>query len=257
MEVDALVTDNSEVELTIKAVKDGLYDIDIYFPTIDFTISKPLEVNKVQTTATEAYLRMEIAKANHALQSLADDDCNIDRLVDALNEVDIELSNGSQKQQVLEHLRNVLRDIEDLDASSEWERTEKELRRMFDELEKDQNKYGNSQTEQIVNQLRSSVDQAIRAKDVKLAKDVLEQVRDLDYKLALIEYLIAWIANWNRKFDSLSWKDRNRARQLLNQGLSIINDSPTTENLLPIVQQIINLLPSTQLPQGAGGLLQG
>ena len=252
-----MIAENSEVELTIKAVKDGLYDIDIYFPSVDFTISKPLEVNKVQKTATEAYLRMEIAKANHTLQSLADDDCNVDKLSNALKEVETELSNGSQKQQVLEHLRNVLRDIEELDSSSEWERIEKELRRMFDELEKDQQKYGDSNTAQMVNQLRSSVDQAIRAKDVKLAKDVLQQVRDLDYKLALIEYLVVWIINWSRDFDSLNWKDRNRARQLINQGMSMINSNPTAERLLPLVQQIINLLPQTQLPQGAGGLLQG
>ena len=257
LEVDSLIAENSEVELTIKAVKDGLYDIDIYFPSVDFTISKPLEVNKVQKTATEAYLRMEIAKANHTLQSLADDDCNVDKLSNALKEVETELSNGSQKQQVLEHLRNVLRDIEELDSSSEWERIEKELRRMYDELEKDQQKYGDSNTAQMVNQLRSSVDQAIRAKDVKLAKDVLQQVRDLDYKLALIEYLVVWIINWSRDFDSLNWKDRNRARQLINQGMSMINSNPTAERLLPLVQQIINLLPQTQLPQGAGGLLQG
>ena len=257
LEVDSLIAENSEVELTIKAVKDGLYDIDIYFPSVDFTISKPLEVNKVQKTATDVYLRMEIAKANHTLQSLADDDCNVDKLSNALKEVEIELSNGSQKQQVLEHLRNVLRDIEELDSNSEWERIEKELRSMFDELEKDQQKYGDSNTAQMVNQLRSSVDQAIRAKDVKLAKDVLQQVRDLDYKLALIEYLAVWIINWNRDFDSQNWKDRNRARQLVNQGMSIINNSPTAEKLLPIVQQIINLLPAAQLPQGADGLLQG
>lgn len=128
---------------------------------------------------------------------------------------------------------------------------------MFDELEKDQQKYGDSNTAQMVNQLRSSVDQAIRAKDVKLAKDVLQQVRDLDYKLALIEYLAVWIINWNRDFDSQNWKDRNRARQLVNQGMSIINNSPTAEKLLPIVQQMINLLPAAPLPQGADGLLQG
>ena len=78
---------------------------------------------------------------------------------------------------------------------------------MFDELEKDQQKYGDSNTAQMVNQLRSSVDQAIRAKDVRLAKDVLQQVRDLDYKLALIEYLVVWIINWSRDFYYLNWKD--------------------------------------------------
>ena len=77
-------------------------------------------------------------------------------------------------------------------------------------------------------------------KDVKLAKDVLQQVRDLDYKLALIEYLVVWIINWSRDFDSLNWKDRNRARQLINQGMSMINSNPTAERLLPLVQQIIN-----------------
>ena len=256
LEIDSLIAVGSELDLTIKAVKDGLYDIDIYFPATDFTISKPLEANKIQKTATDSYLRMEISKAKHTLQSLSENECNTEKLFEELKDVETELLNGAQKQQVLEHLRNVLRDIEDFDINTEWERTERELRKMFDELEKDQEKYGDSNTSQIVNQLRSSVDQAIRSKDVKLAKDVLDQVRSLDFRLALIEYLVSWFVNWSRNFDTLDWYDRNRARQLVNQGVSIINNSPTTEQLLPIVQQIFNLLPQSQLPEGAGGVVE-
>ena len=181
--------------------------------------------------------------------------CDTDKLEKQLNDVRKELENGSQTQQVLENLRKVLRSIEDLESNSEWERLERTLRRQFGELEKDQKKYGNVESGKAVEQLKNVVDQAIHTKNVKIGKEVLEQIRAMDFKLALIEYFIVWICNWNQNFSMTSWKDINRARQLVNQGMNIINDSPTTVKLKPIVGQLISLLPDSELPEGASALL--
>ena len=122
--------------------------------------------------------------------------------------------------------------------------------------EEDQKKYGNFQTGQILDQLRGIVDEAIAKRDVKMAKDALDQVQALDYQLALVEYFVAWIMGWNKRFDTLAWKDRNRARQLINSAIGIINDSPTEAKLRPYVEQLIDLLPSSEVPVDAKNRLK-
>ena len=100
------------------------------------------------------------------------------------------------------------------------------------------------------------MDEAIAKKDVKLVKDALDQVNKLDYQLALVEYYVAWIMSWNRRFDTLAWKDKVRARQLINNAIGIINDSPTVEKLDPYIDQLFSLLPTSALPPEAKNRLK-
>jgi molecular chaperone DnaK len=41
--------------------------------------------------------------------------------------------------------------------------------------------------------------------------------------------LMGLIKELNRDFDSLKWKDTGRARTLVNDGITIINESPSLE----------------------------
>jgi len=66
---------------------------------------------------------------------------------------------------------------------------------------------------------------------------------------------MAWIVDWSKRFDEINWKDKTRARQLVNQGMAKIISSPSADALQPIVSELINLLPPYAVPAGAGGLL--
>ena len=61
--------------------------------------------------------------------------------------------------------------------------------------------------------------------------------------------------NYNKTFYSQPWKDTGRARQLINNGLEIINNNPSTEALLPIARSILELLPDEESAK-SGGLLR-
>ena len=173
-----------------------------------------------------------------------------------LQEVKTEDSNNTETKMVLQHQKEVMREIEKRDSESEFERIEKELKRVFKMTEEDQKKYGSFQTGQVLDQLRGIVDEAIAKRDVKMAKDALDQVQALDYKLALVEYFVAWIGSWNKRFDTIAWKDRTRARQLINSAIGIINDSPTADKLEPYIDQLVALLPPTDVPKDAQGRLK-
>ena len=103
-------------------------------------------------------------------------------------------------------------------------------------------------------QLKANANQVIASKDETSAKAVIDQLHALDYKLALIEYFIAWIVDWDRNFDSYAWRNTSRARHLVNSGMNLISNSASAAQLQPIVREIISLLPEDERPDGGKDL---
>jgi molecular chaperone DnaK len=59
--------------------------------------------------------------------------------------------------------------------------------------------------------------------------------------------------NWKK----YRWRDPNKARTLLNQGLQKIGESPDVDELHPIVISLIDLLPVEDRPSGDDSVLVG
>ena len=251
-DIDTLITEGSIVDLTIKANSSEMMVVEAYFPSVDITVSKEVNTTKKEVLEKAANVINEnFIEADRVLNKLQKDGVDVSELRVKLEEIRVEHSNNTETKMVLQHQKEVMREIEKLDSGSEFDRVEKELKHVFKMTEEDQKKYGTFQTGQILDQLRPMVDEAIAKNDLKMAKELLDQVRALDYKLALVEYFVAWILGWNKRFESIQWKDKVRARQLINTAISIINDSPTAEKLEPYVDQLFDLLPPSDVPENA------
>ena len=246
-EVEPLIPANSPVDITLKVNSSEQMTMDIYFPSVDFTISKQLDTSKKQSVEDAArQIPKMIRDAKNDISRLEDDGIDVEELKSNLSTVENENQNSQEKKAVLQHLKEVLRKIEDKDSNTEWQRLEKELREEFDRLEKADEERGNEKTHAAVEQMRSQTDSVIRSKNVKMGQDVLQQIKSLFISLNLIEILIAIILHWHEDFDSIKWQNSARARQLLNQAISVIQDNPTSDKLLPIAKQIIDLLPEDE-----------
>lgn len=256
-DVNLLIPEGANVDLTIKADSSEMMTIEVYIPSLDLTISKELKTDKKQSLVdAKNTIASNFAEAERNIAKLEKAGIDTTDLRSKLEDVKTENNNNTETKMVLQHQKKVMREIEQRDSESEFDRLEKELKRVFKMTEEDQKKYGSFQTGQILDQLRGMVDEAIAKRDVKMAKDALDQVQALDYKLALVEYFVAWIMGWNKRFDTLAWKDRTRARQLINSAIGIINDSPTADKLEPYIEQLVSLLPPTEVPQDAQGRLK-
>ena len=64
---------------------------------------------------------------------------------------------------------------------------------------------------------------------------------------------MAFTEHFYNNFDSIDWKNRTRARQLVNQAAEIAETNPSVEKLKPIMRQIIEQMSNPD----AGGLPQG
>lgn len=254
-EVESLIPENSPVDITLKVDSSEQMTMDIYFPSVDFTVSKSLDTSKKQSVdEAEKLIPQMIGDAQRDIDRLAESGINTESLQAELNMVIEENKNSQEKKAVLQHLKEVLRKIEDEDAGTEWERLEKEIREEFERLEKADRELGNDKNHQLVSQLRNQTDQVIRSKNVLMGRDVLEQITHVFFQLTMIYQCMGLIRECNNNFYRFRWKDAGRAHQLVNQGMAAMSNQPTVEQLQPIAAQLIELMPREDA-ENAGGFL--
>ena len=254
-EVESLVPENSPVDITLKVDSSEQMTMDIYFPSGDFTVSKLLDTSKKQSVSeAEKQIPQMIRDAQRDINRLASSGIKTEILQNELNSVIEENKNSQEKKAVLQHLKEVLRKIEDEDAGTEWERLEQEIREEFERLEKADRELGNEKSHQIINHLRSQTDQVIRSKDVLMGRELLDQIHTVFFQLTMIYQCMGLIRDCSNNFGRFHWKDANRARQLVNQGMSIISNNPTVEQLQPIAAQLVGLMPDDEAGNKGGFL---
>ena len=255
-EVDRLIPEDAEVDITLKVDTSEMMTMEAFFPVQDVTVSKQLDTSKHQSIEEAAKrIPRDLRDARRSLERLADEGFDTDDLQRDLENVQNEHANSSEKKAVLQHVKEVLRKIEDMEDSTEWQRLESELRDAFDRLEKANAELGNEKSTRQMNQLREQIDQVIRTKNVNIGREVLEQVNALFFSLTMLYQCMGAVRDLNNRFDRIRWKSSSRARQLLDRALANINDQPKVEILHPIVVELIRLLPPDEL-ENAGGLLR-
>lgn len=259
-ELPALLPENSDVDLTVNIDRSEKITVTAYFPYLDFSYEASVErtISSIETN----WLANEIRKAKGSIEELKEekhDSETIQRIENEILELERKFENNrneeDNKQEVLANLRKSLKSIDSL--SDEWSKLETKLKEQFYELENVNKDFGNDKTTQSVNQLRSQLDEVIKSQDVKLGKSLSEEMEALFIRLTLIYQLIGFVRHHHQNFGTYNWKDSHRARQLLNEGLRQIGENPTTEDLHPIVIDLINLLPNDERPSGDDSVLVG
>ena len=91
--------------------------------------------------------------------------------------------------------------------------------------------------------IKVQLEEVIKKQDVKLGNALMEEITSLFVGITLVYQLINFIRGHNQNFDNYRWRDRNRARTLINQGLQKIGENPNSDDLHPIVISLIDLLP--------------
>ena len=255
-EVDTFIPENSLVNITLKADSSEQMKVEVHFLANDITIGKTIDTGKKHTIEdTNNQINKGFAEADALIETLEESGINVNDLKVELASLRTDNENTTEKKEVLKHLRDLLRKIEKLDEGTEWQRVERELREEFDKLEKAQDELGDDNSSKIVEQLRTQTDNAIRAKDVQIAREVLKQVSSLFFQLTMVYQCMGIIRYCNDRFGTIRWKDSSRARQLTNRGMEQINNNPTTEGLRQIAAELLGLMPKEDAAN-AGGLLK-
>ena len=240
-------------------------EFSAFFPYLEFTFEKNIETENIGEVDAN-WLESEINKAQQTLnlikqEGVYSDQIKLDKLDTEISETKKHFEQGKgdydRKKDVLDSLRRSLRTLDDIQDESEWPKTEEELKDVYYRLEETNKQFGNDKTNGIIEQFKDKIPEIIKDKIVKFAQEMIDNMRSLDFALvdqglgAKME--IGYLMHFNDEFDTLDWKDKNRARITLDRGLQMAANNPTKENLRPIIIELFKLLPETDKPIIGGG----
>lgn len=259
-DIPSVLPAGSAINVELHADKSGTIDrfiVDIPYLNIDIDITDRLTIVTSKIADENIYLT-EIEEARKKLGTLENDELN-SSLEEASGNFEsaIKGTDRDKKEQALEALKETLSKIDAEYSLGDWGRMENKLLKMYDELVEDNKKYGNDKTTTTIHNLKKDVDRVIAAKDMDAAEQLYQQLWQMDFKMAEVEYFAAWIQRWNRNYDQLQWSNPTRARNLLNNGMEMIRkDNVSADDLRPIAFELQNMLPRGEKNQNIGLLRQ-
>lgn len=257
-DIPAFIPKGSDFDVILKVNRSQQMKMEMTFPIIGETIEKVIEVEQRSTGVNILDLqnRLDEAKCKfNALQTNSVIDkseiVEVKNMLDDVNaRFDGEKNTDDGKMHLLADLRRAFLKIESIEKAHEWDSIEAELRTEFDRLEKANNDLGNKYDSQV-EELRRQTDMVIRKQDVQIGRQVLDDINSLFTDVTLIYQLINFVRHYSRNFGQYAWKDGNRARQLLNQGMDMVNSNPTVDALHPLACAVIELMdmPENKKPE--------
>jgi len=262
-DIPALLPEDSGIEITMKVDRSELIKFSAFFPLLDFTYE--VEVESIKQSIDTKWLEAEISKAEQTLKLINEEGnyCKQSELTNLENEIsetkrifEQDRNDVDRKKQTLNNLRKSLKKLDKIEKDNEWPKTEEELKDVFYRLEETNKQFGNEKTNGIVEQFKKQIPEVIKDKNLKIAQELIDNMRQLDFALrdqglgSQMEIML--LKNFNDEFDTFNWKDRNRARMTLDRGLQMAATNPTKEALRPIVIELYRLLPSVRPPRGPG-----
>lgn len=245
----ALLPEGSDVDITIKVDRSQLMKFTAYFPLLNHTEELEIEIKQTEPP-TEELLIQEISNAKRIAQKVnaADVSENLEALEEQLEN---EKGSADGKMKILDSLRKELLKLDSAEKLAEWPKVEKELKDAFYDLEDlikkikaNDDKLDVEKSEQYIKEFKKTIEQIILVKDMKAAKELTEEIEALDREIRNTvtggEIDRRRLEFHDREFEKLQWKDKNKARQLVNQGLRLITEGQLTQ-LRPVLYQIWDL----------------
>ncbi len=260
----ALLPEGSDVDITIKVDRSQLMKFCAYFPLLNHT-TEELEIEIKQTEPpTEKFLTEEISKAKIIAQKVNAGEVAIS-LVAFEEQLENEKGSADGKMKILDGLRKELLKLDSAEKEAEWPKVEQELKDAFYELEDliekikanhDDDDLNMDTVEAHIQEYKKTIEQVIKDKNTKKAKHLISEIGSLDFNLrnAVTGNAIdvQFLKHIDNDFNSYHWKDRNKARQLCNQGLQLVTAGNTTA-IRPILVQLVALMPDDEKPKDTLG----
>ena len=254
-----LLPEGSDVNITIKVDRSQIMQFTAEFPTIEHTEELKIEIKQTEPPSEEL-LNKEILKAKRTAQTVNADD--VSEKLEALEEqLENEKGSADGKMKILDGLRKELLKLDGAEKSAQYPQVEEELKEAFFELEDLIEKIKNNGADENLNmkqlethltEFRKRVEHTIKDKNIKEAKDLIREIGQLDFELRNAvtgnAMDVQYLRHINEEFSTYHWKDANKARQLLNQGLQMATNG-NTSGIRNVLIQIIGLMPDNEKPK--------
>lgn len=247
-DVPNLVPANSEIDITIKVDASQMMKLEAYFPVIGDTVEKDINVQQRSGVDIDS-LAKNVDAASNKLRALEKTDSiskeELKEARETLSNIKTrfasEKGNEDGKMHLLADTRRVFLAMEKVENAHEWDSLESELRSEFERLENANDDLGHKH-DQKVESLRSQVDMVISQRNVNLARSTLKDLEQVFIEVTAVYQIINFIRFLSENFDSLKWKDSDRAFQLVNRAQQILENDRTSPELIAILPELAKLV---------------
>lgn len=246
-----ILPEGSDVEITIKIDRSQIMKFSAYFPLLDHTEELEIKIKKPNVPSMDI-LRKDLSSAKQTAQKVNEDE-TVSEITKLENQLENEAGSADGKMKIQEDLRKKLLDLDKIEKETVWSTLEKELKQEFFEFENLIKKIKENGNESDLNMdkineylenFRKTIEQIIKDKDSKGAKELKRNICslhiDIRNEFTEGEVDINRLKYHDSEFLNLKWKDKTKARQLINQGLQLIAEGKS-KSLRPVLRQIWDL----------------
>ena len=246
--ISAFLPAGSDVEVTLNIDASRRGKLSVYLPALDESFDVVIETT-IEKDIKKEELHKEILVAKSTAQRLANEGSSeaekqlvqLDDAEQVLNERGHE---RSSKEEVKAKLQDSLIELDKQEAEGEWPKVKQELQETLNDLIMQNKRYGNAQTNRIVEESAEHVRQVIAARDIQSAKKLTSQLSSMAFELQGqdISFWVGAVYYLDESFDEIKWTNRPEAYRGVQNLKQLLNMNPNKERLEQAVWEVVQLM---------------
>jgi molecular chaperone DnaK len=255
-DIGKLLPKNSEVNIFLEIVRDGVYNLSIDIPFLNETLEKSFDLSQNQKDEDDQWFDDQFKDLESEIEEFEENNDNYDN--DKIQNIKSEINNikkgyearksdADTRMQTRDNLRKQFTSFDNIENESMWPTAESSLKDSFYKLE---NKLKNSDNDGLTHSLdriRRQMEKVIAKKDVKSAKQLEGEISSLMLTILDdehgVELYISMLHNFNDSFNSQAWTNRSKARSILDNAMREAVSNPDKNSIRNYVGQLYGLLP--------------
>ena len=259
-DISKLLPKNSDVNLFVEIIKDGVYKLSIDIPYLNDTIEKTFEqvgqkgeadswFNQQFASIEKEILEFEKENENYDEERYAKIKANIEKSKEEYNS---RKTDDDTRMQVRDGIRKQFVELDNLSNTSAWPSAEQDIKARYYELETKVNTSNNAAYKSALSDIKKRLDTVLANKNVMEAEELKDRMSSLFLQILDddhgVELYISILINYNDDFDSQPWTDKSKARSILNSAMNEVMANPSKDRAINYCQQLWKLLPNQKEP---------
>lgn len=249
----------SLVNIRIKIDSSSLLTFIAEFPTIEHEEELKIDIKQADPPRAEN-LRKKFNESIALANEVNREDLK-EQLEKLKNDIDTIGTTADGRLRLMDEYRKILLELDKTSKASEWPKVEQELKDAYYEFEDlienikqngDNDNLNMPKIRTLLKEFKMKVEYIIKEKNVKEAKDLIQELR-----IIIIETMNAisdnamdaqFLMHINDTFNSYHWKNPTKAKQLINQGMHLVVNG-NTKAIRPIIIELVGLMPDDEKPK--------
>lgn len=258
-DIGKLLPKNSEVNLFLEIVRDGIYKLSIDIPYLNDTIDKEFDVNKKQEGENDDWFAQQFDSIDLEIKQLEENNSSYDinrveklknNISEIKNQYNSRKNDADVRMQTRDNLRKQFQELDNIENESAWPAAEESLKEAFYKLEDKVKNSDNSKLTHAKDRFKIQLEKVLSLRDVAKAKELEKEISSLLFVMVEDEHGIElWIAilyDYHNDFDSHSWIDKSKARSILDSAMKEAASNPNVDRIKNQVHQLFQLLPKAE-----------